>query len=508
MAMGQTLATAPGIDARPTPRIDARRGRALLLLPLIVFAFCLPLLGETDPDYWWHLRTGQLIADTGGVPRVDDYSFTVTGQPWISHEWLTDLLIFLVSRQVGYVGVAALFGVVSAATIVFVYRTCRHYGAHAPWAALLCCWALLMMQPSINARPQMLTMLLLASFAFVLTRHAAGGGRRLWVLPPLLALWVNLHGGYVIGLVFLGLAVVGGVAERLLGRRDQPLGPLVGVTVLATLASGLTPHGLDALRYPLTYVGRENASLQFIAEWRSPDFHQTLVFPFAASLLLALGLGLSGRPLRPTTLFWSVTVAFMALQSVRHIPLYAIVVTPLLAARLTALPWERLAATIRARALGRFAGGVSAAFLPALLLAVAVLAASAAPGGAWQRDHEPNTAGYPVGGADYLRATAPRGNLFNEYRWGGYLIGRLYPERRVFIDGRADPFGDALMTRYRDTILARPGWQRLLDEWQITLVLIDKAGPLAHALRDDPAWREVYTGDIERLFVRQVAEAP
>ena len=125
----------------------------------------------------------------------------------------------------------------------------------------------------------------------------------------------------------------------------RPLLEVLGATVLAALGSLLTPHGLDALRYPLTYVGRENASLQFVAEWRSPDFHQALFFPFAASLLLALALGLGGRPLRPIALLWSLTVAYMALQSVRHIPLYAIVVTPLLAARGGAEP---LLATLRA----------------------------------------------------------------------------------------------------------------------------------------------------------------
>lgn len=503
MAVGRTVAASGGIGARPAPRLDARLAGAVLLLPLLLLAFCLPLLGGTDPDYWWHLRTGQLIAETGAVPRTDDYSFTVTGQPWVSHEWLTDLLIFLVSGQLGYVGVAALFGAVGAATIALAYRTCRLHGAPAPLAALLCGWALLMMQPSINARPQVLTMLLVAAFAYILSRHAAVGGRLLWATPPLMALWVNLHGGYLIGLVLLGLTVAGALVARILRQEGPAPLPLLGATALAALGSLLTPHGLDALRYPLTYVGRENASLQFVAEWRSPDFHQALFFPFAASLLLTLAVGLGGRPLRPIALLWGLVVAYMALQSVRHIPLYAIVVTPLLAARLAALPWAGLALSARVRRLGRFGAAVCATILPLLLLSGAIMAASGAPGGAWQAGRAPNAGGYPVGGADYLAASGLEGNLFNEYRWGGYLIERFYPERRVFIDGRADPFGDTLMTRYRDAVGARPGWRQFLDEWQIALVLVDRDGPLATALRADPAWREVYVGPVERLFARQ-----
>ena len=408
MAVAQrlTAAAATTSDARPRDRAVAMIGQALLLLPLLVFATLIPLLNATDPDYWWHLRTGQLIAETGTVPRVDDYSFTMTGQPWISHEWLTDLLIFVLGRGIGYVGVAALFGLVGALTLGLIYLTCRARGGAPVTATLLCAWAILLMQPSINARPQMLTMLLLALGAYVLTRARDGATRALWALPPLMALWVNLHGGYLIGLVLLGLAVVGAGAERFLGHRDRPILPLIATTLLAALASFLTPHGLDALRYPLSYIGRENASLQFVAEWKSPDFHQILFFPFAASLILLLALGLAGRPLRPTDLLWGVTIAFMALQSVRHIPLYAIVATPLLAARLGTLPWERFVPRAHRRDLIRFGLGVLAVLVP-LSLTSALWGLSGGPGGARQFGRAPSTVGYPSGAVAYLRDAAP-----------------------------------------------------------------------------------------------------
>jgi hypothetical protein len=496
-----TVATA-GRTTYQLDRAATKLGQLLLFLPLLLFAATIPLLSATDPDYWWHWRTGQVIYETGTVPRVDDYSFTVLGQPWVSHEWLTELLLFVLGRGIGYVGVAAFFGVVSALTVGCVYLTCRQHGARPLTATLLCAWALLMMQPSINARPQMLTMLLLATFALLLTRYQAGAQRALWALPPLMALWVNLHGGYLIGLVILGLACLGGVVQQFLGRHEGALRPLFITTTLATLASFITPHGLDALRYPLTYLGRENASLQFVAEWKSPDFHQFLFFPFAASLLLLITLGLAQRPLRPTELFWGLIVVFMALQSVRHIPLYAIIMTPLLAARLGQVPWSMVARSPRSRDLVRFGLGVVAVILPLLFLSVA-WGLSGGSSGARQFASTPSTVGYPGGATAYLRTAAPPGQLFNEYRWGGYLIEELYPQRRVFIDGRADPFGDALVTRYRETVLARPGWRDTLDTWQIGLVLVERDGPLALALRDDPAWQELYAGDVERLFARR-----
>lgn len=503
MATGRMITTAVSREVGRSTLRAAGAWRWLLAVPILAYAFAVPFLSPTDPDYWWHARTGQFIAETGTIPRVDDYSFTVLGQPWVSHEWLSDLLMFHIARQFGYGGVAALFGLVGLATLALVRLTCHRYGAGPVIAACVCGWALLMMQPSVNARPQMFTMLLLALFVWLLTRYQAGDQRALWPLPPLMALWVNLHGGYLIGLVFLGLAFAGAGIHWLADRRGRAPWPLLAATVLAFAASLLTPHGLDALRYPLTYVGHENASLQFVAEWRSPDFHQALFFPFAASLLLALALGLGGT-VGPTAIFWVLTVAFMGLQSVRHIPLYAIVATPLIAARLAATVVAAPTVSARTRRLVRFGVGVLALVLPLLLLAGG-LVASAERG--WQVGPAPSVAGYPAAGVEYLRTTAPEGRLFNEYRWGGYLIAELYPERRVFIDGRADPFGDALIAQYRDTALARPGWQQRLDAWQIDLILVDKEGPLATALRDAPDWREVLVGPVERLFVRDATVA-
>jgi hypothetical protein len=199
-------------------------------------------------------------------------------------------------------------------TLMLVWLTCRQRGVGPVTTAIACGWALLMMQPSMNARPQMLTMLLLATSVWLLTRYQAGEHRALWLLPPLMALWVNLHGGYLIGLVFIGLAVAGEGLRWLLDRRNALPWPLLATAIVAGLASLLTPHGLDALRYPLTYVGKENASLQFVAEWRSPDFHQALFFPFAASLLLALALGLRSSSFGLTPTFWVLTVAFTGLH--------------------------------------------------------------------------------------------------------------------------------------------------------------------------------------------------
>jgi hypothetical protein len=473
---------------------------ALVVAPFLALIALTFWLGQTDPDYWWHVRTGHLILETGQLPRTDPFSFTSGGANWVTHEWLTEVLFALIDSRFGYTGNVALCALTGAGAALAVWATARERGLGARAATLLMLWAFAIMLPLANVRPQMVTMLFLAITALILTRYLGGATRGLWLLPPLLLLWVNLHGGYVIGLVLVGLTVVGERITLALGRPAVNLKQLILAAAGAGLATLVSPHGLEALRYPFTYAGTSNASQQFIAEWQSPDFHQGAFLPLAASLILGLLVGYARGRSHPGEVLWVITLALMALQSTRHAPLYAIVTLPLLGARLNeALPgWPQPFARLRpALNVGfpLFGWAITVASLGALLLGGDALPL--------QTGREPRADGYPADGAAYLRAHPDlHGNLFNTYAWGGYLIDQLYPQRRVFIDGRADVHGDELVTSARATERLAPGWRETLDRWDIRVVLVEKDGPLATALRDDPAWEEVLAGPVERLFVR------
>ncbi len=503
-----------GISARTPPpfairhaTLGVRIAALLVVAPFLALVAITFWFSQTDPDYWWHVRTGQLILQNGQLPRTDPFSFTSAGTSWVTHEWLTEVLFAVVAKQFGYVGNVALCALLGAGTAFTVWLTaCRRgLGTHA--ATLLMLWAFAIMLPLTNVRPQMVTMLGLALTALILTRYREGATRALWFLPPLLLLWVNLHGGYVIDLVLLGLTVIGETIALALNRPvaarlpQRIPGPLLLATVGATLATLVNPHGIEALRYPFSYAGTGNASQRFIAEWQSPDFHASAFFPLAASLLIGLLVGYAGRPWRPTELLWTGTLALMALQSMRHTPLYAIVILPLLGERLR----ERLPGW--PRALHRLRSALTSALpLFGWTFLIVGLVALVAGGGTLplQTGIAPRAEGYPAAGAAYLRAHPElRGNLFNTYAWGGYLIDQLYPARLVFIDGRADVHGDALVTSARATERLAPTWRESLTAWNIQLVLVEKDGPLATALRDDPGWHELLAGPVERLFVRR-----
>jgi hypothetical protein len=120
-----------------------------------------------------------------------------------------------------------------------------------------------------------------------------------------------------------------------------------------------------------------------------------------------------------------------------------------------------------------------------------------------QLGNEPSAATYPAGAVDYLRAHISEDNLFNDYYWGGYLIYQLYPDRRVFIDGRSDVYAERLMDRYAAVEQLKPNWRQVLDEHNVRLALVKKDSPLDVVLGIDEGWQELYVGEVERLFARR-----
>jgi hypothetical protein len=481
-----------GRAARP------RLAVALLVAPLLLGIVLLQLSLSTDNDAWWHLRTGRLIAETGVVPQADPFSHTRLGQPWVSHEWLSALIMHLVQRQLGYVGVAALFGVVSAAAWLLVYATLRQRGVGEVLALILVLWGTQLDMPDMGVKPRQFTLLLAALFIWLLTRYRSGAHRTLWPLPALMAVWTNLHAGYLIGLVLIGLTIVGETLARALRQPAAPLRPLLLIAGLSGVATLLGPHGLEALSYPFTYARPGNAALQYIQEWQSPNFRRPDNLLFAASLLLAALLGVCRRPLGPTDLLSFLCLALMALVSVRHISLYAVVVMPLLGARVQ----EELPALGRPLWAWRSRRLLLISWL-LLALVGTQLVGTLRQRGFLQLGYEPAAASYPAGGATYLHEHGVMGRLYNDYAWGGYMIYTFAPQHLVFIDGRTDVYDGTVIDNYIHIGELRPGWRGLLERYQVGTVLVQRDSSLAGALSDDPAWQEVYTGPIERIFVRR-----
>ena len=454
--------------------------------------FTMAARSVTDPDVWWHLRTGQLIVQTHAVFHTDPYSFTRFGQPWVDHEWLSQVLIFGLYRLAGWGGLIAGFGVVVAATFLVVFLRCPGRPYVAGVISLLGAFA---SAPMWGVRPQMLT-LLLASVLLLILERSYERPILLWWTPALMLLWVNLHAGYALGITLMGLFLVGDALDVAFGFKDAPwprarFRALALAIVACAAVVPLNPYGVAMYGYPLETL-RSRAMQSYIGEWLSPDFHQPRYLPTLVMMLATVALpALSPRRLRPREILLLSVTTYAALRSVRHIPIYALVAVPILSAMIQACLQERGVAK-------RFEHNQTSittakASVNALLLAGFLVFVVARVHYVTNRQAEKEAKELPSAAVSFLAAQRPSAPILNHYNWGGYFIWRLYPDYQVYIDGRADLYGDAFMDDLATTYYLRgDSWRTPFERWGIQTVILPPDAPLVTALAARHDWKTIY----------------
>ena len=475
-----------------------------LLFGAILFLGLLAMTSRsaTDPDLWWHLRTGQWIVETGHVPHADPFSFTRGGSPWVSHEWLSDVLFYELWLHGGPGALIVFSSIVTSVGFLLLYSRCP---GKPHWAAALAVLGALASAPSWGARPQMFTFAL-ASLLLWLLERAENRPRLLLFIPPLFLLWLNLHAGFALGPALMFAYTVGLICESMAGRARQETRPIVTRSLLVTLVClalvPLNPSGVALYRYPLNTL-RSWGMRTFIVEWKSPNFHQLLYVPFMlVILLLFVAVAYSHSRLRGRILLPLFLTAAAALDAVRHIPIFTLLAIPVIAA---ALPIPRslpaLSPTPRAAYLTRHLRGqafwYSAAM--ALLAVFAILR--------WidltreQPLHE--AALFPEKAVAFLQAHQTSDRLFAYYDWGGYAIWKLDSQYRVFADGRADLYGDEILRQAIETVPEiHHEWAAILNRWKVRTILVPPNLALSQALLLDPNWTTAYRDRQAIVFER------
>jgi hypothetical protein len=492
--------------------------RRLFPIILICFLCILAVSAAPDPDMWWHLRTGEFIL-AHGIPRSDVFSYTVAGSPWVAHEWLTEVIMWVTYRASGLLGLNLAFAAIIVGAFWLTYLACDARPFVASFVVVL---ASLTSFFSIGIRPQMLNMLFFAAYILVVERWKDGCAEArvshnqppaglLWLLPLFGAIWANLHSGFMLGVVLLVTYSVGEGIQLWAGRRDERGLEWSGVrrlalVAVATLAAALiNPHGYKILTYSYETLGAYYVSQGWVLEWASPTFHNITGWPFGAMLLLGAACwALAPRRAALTDVLLFVGTAAAALVSARHMALFAIASTPIISRSIARClegtrfhddvigkPIEPPPTTLRRVLYWSVAVGM-------VLLAVVhgdynVRAFAAA-----------TPRKYPVRAVDFIERQGLAGeHCFNNYGWGGYLIWRGIP---VFIDGRADVYGDAFILKYVKPYFVQEDWRAPLDEYDVRYALIERDGAMRTLLLASGEWREIYLDDLASVLVR--ASAP
>ena len=448
-----------------------------------------------DPDLWWHLRTGQWIMETGHIPRSDPFSFTRAGSPWVSHEWLSEVAFYEIWKHSGAAGLIIFSAIVTTAGFMLLYL--RSPGK-PHWAAVTLLLGALAAAPVWGVRPQMFTFTLASLLLWLLERGQERPRLLIWI-PPLFLLWLNLHAGFALGTVLLVAYGAGLVWEVAAGDTSwQETGlyflRILLVLTICLLLVPLNPSGAQLYRYPLDVL-RSAAMRSFIIEWSPPDFHQLRYLPLFLIWLALLWALARSRARQKARVLVPLFLTFLAaLDAVRHIPLLVLLATPVIASALpgASLSQFSLAGPVASARRSRFA------FRGAVLLLMAGFALTR-----WtslvHNQARAEAELYPTQAMEFLRLRKLPSRVFVYYDWGGYAIWKLYPEYYVFVDGRADLYGDDLLHQFQQAAQLRAGWEQVLDRGGVQAVLVPPSGALAQGLLLDALWHAEY-GDSQAIL--------
>ena len=452
----------------------------------------------TDSDFWWHLKSGQYIVNTHHLPNPDPFAFTTPASPDealvrnvnLSHEWLAQTLLYLVYAAFGFAGVVVarvlLLLAFCAIAGLIVYRRGQgfQYAVGAASAVGIAVY------PFAADRPYLFTFVFVAGFVALLD----GAPRRVrWILPPLMLIWANCHGGFVLGLAVVGVWVI----AALVTRRD--LYQLAAIWAVTASAAALNPNGLRVFEALVSY--QRSFLTSTLAEWQAPSLWPPTAFSF---FLVSAGAVLLYRRkrVRLTDAVLFAVFAGLALLAGRNTFLIAfaapVLVFTYLPAPLPRLRWSGL--------------GISELAIAAIAVTIAV---TIAKNGRYTPELRTADWEYPVQAARFLREQRITGRMFNTYEYGGYLIWSLWPQQRVFIDGRAlseTVFRDyGRILHFADGVSGKSALD-LLDQYGIDVILMNTFEPttgivyaLAPALAEatDSPWKLVHADSTAVVFMRR-----
>jgi hypothetical protein len=460
----------------------------------ILFMAIRPMI---DTDTWWHLRTGVWILEHQALPEVDRFSLTRSGESWYYPGWLSEILMIKVYSIGGLAALNLLFTTVILLAFILVYWSME--GNPFVVAGVLV-FAAGASEIYWSVRPQLFTFLFSAGFYLVLRKFLRGEKNLLWILPLLMALWVNIHPGFAVGFIFVAIAF-GAQAVNFLARREERPGSgrrlvWIGGALLACLAAAsINPRGPAVLAYPFQTVSIHFLQ-NFIQEWKTPDFHYVEAQFFLILFMLTWTvIAFSPRKFESYDLLFLVVVGYMGFLAWRNTNLLSIVAPAMILYYGRPLieklfpDWNPDHAVTRAQSAVHIGA--------ATILAAAILIF----GGSVLSPESLRTAvreQVPAAAVDYLEAHPVQGPLFNAYNFGSYLLWKL-PSMPVFVDGRTDLYDDEILDQYLTVVQAREGWNEILERWQIRVVFIEPSAPILQILRAE-GWT-VYYEDAQAVIL-------
>jgi len=489
----------------PSARLSLFRYSPGLILISIAIA---DLIRLPDPDLWGHVFFGQAVLRLHHLVLHDPYSYSAAGHYWNNHEWLTEVLMAAVFNHAGVFGLIVLKLACATVVIVALAAALAETDSSTLVQFAVLIGTAVVIKPPLQFRPQSCTFALLAVLILLLTRDAYRRTGRLWLAIPILALWANLHGGFIMGIAALGTySVVSGLQEVIAGRGGWRAARLAAITCAAILATLATPYGFGTWRAVAHALGNPYTRVIVIdwqplipavfAHWRQHQFPISnyeigCAMIAAAGISWALTIEDADLPLFAI----AVVMVIAAFISARNLPIAIIALAAPLARHFPRAWQARVSNQERAEPPRRAAWlrWTNQAILAGISIVIFVHS------GLFSRSlTSPDP--YPAGACEFMKRHAMRGNILNSFEWGEYLIWNMAPGSKVFIDGRYDTvFPLEIIYQFALFNYNLKGGAAVLKEFPTDFVLI-KPDSQARKLMDARAgWKLIYTDTSSRLY--------
>ncbi|KMP10757.1 hypothetical protein UR09_03070 [Candidatus Nitromaritima sp. SCGC AAA799-A02] len=468
-----------------------------VILQVIVFLYAFTLFSyvTADPDLWGHIKFGEEIWDRGSLPETNSHAYTAPDHPWINHEWLTEVLFFLIYRFSGSTGLLAFK---LAIGLFIVHLLSRLYFKREKNIYIYTFYFFLIipvMAPGFMARPHLITFLSLTILMFILHEFFDGNRRPLSWSPLLFLIWTNCHGGVVAGIAIYGLVTLIEGTRCWLTRKEDHHKKLITYFALSALAVLIHPQGtrLWVFLYQSLSLPRN------ISEWDPVPILSMNFWEFKLLIIFLLTTFLRQTKKR----FWEVALIMAAVmygfKHQRHTVLTMIVITPYLLLQFAELTRDWNLDDKFARLSVDFHQVIFAVlfFFSATLLYSGIDRYRAtdfkilvAPGK------------YPVYAAQFMKANNLAGNILAPFDWGEYMIWK-FPDSKVSVDGRfRTAYPEDVINNNLDFSAGGEKWKALLSEYPTDIVLTRKPDGPHDYLTTHPDWTKIYEDPVSMIFIR------
>jgi hypothetical protein len=485
----------------------------IIFISLFLYlSFCVGKRLLFDCDTGYHIRAGEHIINTFLVPKHDIFSFLTPPIPWTAHEWLSEVIMAMVHRAFGLTGIVIFFSLIISLVYYLLFKIIRTNSSNIILASFIVLIVLTASQIHWLARPHIFSLLLMVIWYYLLDEYYYHNKNYLYLLPLMMLIWVNLHGGFLAGFILLGIYLVGNVVKSISSQgkeRDlyKAKAKLLGlITVACLLVSLINPNGYHILLFPFNLISN-TFIMDNISEFLSPNFHTFVAKAFEFILLLMFAIfSISRVRLNMIELAMVLLFTHMSFCSKRYIPLFCIIVAPILMRKIQQLLKStdgKIVDFINRRSISISETDASAKGYVWPILSIALVIVLAASG---KIDYKFNAETEPVAAVEFLKKENIQGNMFNNDEFGDYIIYAAWPEYKVFFDGRSDMYGVERLKEYIKVANVKPGWDEVLNKYKISWIIYNSNSSLSLLLMERDDWKLVYADTVANIFVKDIPE--